>query len=402
MLTRRPEPRCALALALLLAGGCTAPPPTADGRTAGLAGYPSARDLYRLAETYRVKYRLPALGVGVIHSGQIVGLGMAGERVVETGDVAGIDDAFDVASIAKSVTGTVAALLVDDGRISWETTLLQALPDLAADIHPGYAGVTLEWLLQHRSGVAHTLNRNDRWSGWHTAHPGQSPSEQRLAFTRAALRRPPQYTPGGVAHYSSDAYVIAGTILERTAGIPWEQMVQARLFDPLRLTSLRYGPAGADGRPTPVVGHEPHWFGRSRAIPHSPDEYGSPPFGSPAGFLYASVPDLLRWIDFQIHGAKGQGALLSGATFRRLHSAADGQPFAIGWESELTRSADGALERSVHHGGYSGRFRANIWFVPESEWGTAIVTNSGHGDDDTITDEVFYALLREFGVNGGR
>jgi CubicO group peptidase (beta-lactamase class C family) len=399
MTIRRLGPRCLLALALLLAGGCTAPPPTTDGHTVGLDRYPSARDLYVLAETYRLKHRLPALGVGVIHKGDIVGLGMAGERAVGTGDIAAIDDAYDVGSIAKSITGTIAALLVDDGRISWDTTLPEALPDLAGDLHPGYADVTLEALLQHRSGVGHALSGSDRWSVWHSGHPNQSPTDQRLAFTRATLRRPPRYTPGATAHYSSDAYVIAGTILERVAGRPWEQLAKMRLFDPLRLQSLRYGPVGADGRATPVLGHEPHWFGRSRAIPHNPAEYGSPPFGSPAGFLYASVPDLLRWLDFQIHGAAGRGALLSAATFRRLHSAADGQPFAIGWESAFTRGPDGGvLERSVYHAGHSGRFRANIWFVPETEWGTAIVSNSGGGNDDVITDDVFHALLREFGL----
>lgn len=45
------------------------------GRSLGIEKYPSARDLYRFAETYRVKHKLPALGVGIIHRGQIVGLG---------------------------------------------------------------------------------------------------------------------------------------------------------------------------------------------------------------------------------------------------------------------------------------------------------------------------------------
>lgn len=389
-----------LGASLLLATAACGAQEARQERSPGIERYPSARDLHALAEAYRAKHNLPALGVGVVHRGQIVGLGMAGERVAGTGDLADIDDVFDVASIAKSVAATIAAMLVEEGRLSWETTLVDALSDIMpSQIHVGFAGVTLELLLQHRAGLDHLLNRNERWRAWHRDRADLSPTQQRLAFTQMALRRAPRHTPRAAAHYTSDAYVIAGTILEHAAGMPWEQLVKTRLFDPLALTSMRYGPTGADGWTAPVLGHEPYWFGRSRAVPHDPDEYGPAPFGAPAGFLYGSIPDLLRWVDVHIQGANGRATLLQPASFRRLHSPADRQAFALGWESQMTRSASGQrLERSVYHGGYSGRSRANLWFVPETQWGTAIVTNSGRGDDDTITDEVFYALLREFGL----
>ena len=64
----------------------------------------------------------------------------------------------------------------------------------------------------------------------------------------------------------------------------------------------------------------------------------------------------------------------------------------------MTRDADGrAVEHSVYHGGYSGRSRANMWFAPETGWGTVIVTNHGLGDD-AMTADIFYALIREFGL----
>jgi hypothetical protein len=55
------------------------------------------------------------------------------------------------------------------------------------------------------------------------------------------------------------------------------------------------------------------------------------------------------------------------------------------------------VERSIYHGGYSGRSRANMWFCPESGWGTVIVYNSGEGDGGEL-GEVFYALLRELKI----
>jgi hypothetical protein len=62
------------------------------GRSLGIEAYPSARDLHAFAETYRAKHQLSALGVGIIHRGKIVGLGMTGERAFRSGMFAADDE----------------------------------------------------------------------------------------------------------------------------------------------------------------------------------------------------------------------------------------------------------------------------------------------------------------------
>src|SRR5262245_60313431 len=76
--------------------------PPSHQKTLGIEAYPEARDLYAFAEGQRAKYGFPALGVGVIHRGKIVALGMAGERKRGSGDWATLDDRFEVGSCAKS------------------------------------------------------------------------------------------------------------------------------------------------------------------------------------------------------------------------------------------------------------------------------------------------------------
>jgi CubicO group peptidase (beta-lactamase class C family) len=366
------------------------------GRSRGIENFPSARDLHQLAETYRTRHKLPALGIGVVHEGRIVGLGMAGERAAGSGDWASLEDAFDVASCSKSVTATVAAMLVEGGKVRWDTTLAETFPELRGLIHPGYAEATLELLLRHRAGLNHEMNTKARWAGWHRQHAFQTPIAQRLRFATAALQRPPRSVPGTATFYSSDGYLVAASMLERVAGLDWETVVRTRLFEPLGLRSMRFGMSSADGSTTRVLGHESAWFGRSRVVTPDTAEYGIHPFGAPAGFLYASVPDLLRYVDFHIQGWNGNGRLLERGSFQRLHARTGDEPYALGWESEVKRDEGGRIyEHSVHHGGYSGRFRANIWFTPETQWGTVIVTNHGRGDDSASAD-IFYALLGEF------
>ena len=53
------------------------------------------------------------------------------------------------------------------------------------------------------------------------------------------------------------------------------------------------------------------------------------------------------------------------------------------------------MERSIYHGGFSGRSRANMWFSPENRIGMVIIYN--HGGDDKVDayKDIFYSLLKE-------
>jgi hypothetical protein len=97
-------------------------------------------------------------------------------------------------------------------------------------------------------------------------------------------------------------------------------------------------------------------------------------------------------------GANEYGTLRERASFDRLHTPLKGQLHALGWEVESTQNAAGrVVERSIYHGGNSGRSRANAWFCPESGWGTVIVCNNGAGDGSEM-GEAFYALLQELKI----
>jgi CubicO group peptidase (beta-lactamase class C family) len=374
----------------------TIPRTAHPGHSLGIETYPSARDLYAFTEALRIKYQLPALGVGMIHRGKIVGLGMAGERIIRSGNWATLDDAFDVASCTKSITATIAAMLVEEKKVRWDTTLAEAFPELKSSMQPSYTAVTLEQLLRHRSGLGRIMDRNDRWTAWHREHRNESPREQRRRLVANALRQPPRFAAGTDEYYTNDGYLIVGSLLEQAAEMDWETLVRTRIFQPLELKSMRHG-VGPGSIEAQVWGHEKGWFGRVRAIAPDPDEYGNPPFGSPGGFLHGTVPDLLRYIDFHIRGESGEHPLLSRAGFRRLHAPVEKQAgFSLGWQVDVERDPAGrVLWRSVYHGGYSGRARANLWFGPETQWGTVVVLNLGHGGDD-VTGDIFYALLREF------
>ncbi len=371
---------------------------TPPSKSPGIEHYPGVSDLHDFAELQRAKYDWPALGVGVIFRGKIVALGMAGERKLGSGDWATLADRFPVGSCAKSMTATVAAKLVEQGKLHWDDRVMDVLPTVKASALPAYADVTLEQLLGHRAGLDQWMNSNTRWLAWNHNHPNENATQQRLSFATAAMQREPKYPPGTQHYYCNDGYLIAGSMIEKAAGEPFEDLAQRYIFDPLDLKSTSFGPGADDAPPLVVWGHEPGGFSGKNAVEPDNGDFGSPPFGSPAGFLNCTIADLLRYVDEHARGANGYGKMLTRESFDRLHAPLEGQQYALGWEVQVTPDAAGRIvERSIYHGGYTGGARANMWFCPESGWGTVIVCNDGSGVGEEM-GAVFYELLKEMKI----
>jgi len=369
------------------------------GRTIGIEEFPEARDLFEFAERYRSQYELPALGVGIVRGGRIIGLGMAGERSAGSGQWASVHDIFDMASIAKPVAATVIESLAEKGVVRWDLTIGETFPELRDSIRTEYLDVTLGMLARHRSGLEQWMSTNERWVAWNGDHAGQSATEKRLLFAGKVLRDAPRHTPDTEYSYSNDGYLVLGAMIERISGRVWEDIVREALFTPLDLKSMRFGVPPFGSELQVAWGHEDGFKGRTRPIRPDPEEYGEPPFGSPSGFLYSSIVDMLRFVDFQIRGANGESELLSRDGFGRLQASPDGQRSALGWEVEVQEDGEGrVVERSIFHGGYSGRFRTNVWFSPESQTGTVIVYNTGSSESVDAYVDIFYALLEEIGT----
>jgi CubicO group peptidase (beta-lactamase class C family) len=374
------------------------------GKSIGIEAYPGVRDLYQFAESKRQKHGLPALGVGFVRDGRIIGLGVAGERALGTGNWATVDDRFNVASCAKSFTATAAAMLVEKGVVRWDMTIKEVFPDLKRSMLPVYSDVTLEMLLRHRSGLESWMSLNERWKKWRSDHAKLTARESRRAFTAKVLQDRPRHAPGAEFYYCNDGYLVAASMIEEVSGKAWEEIVHALLFEPLGLRSMRYGFPPANETAV-VSGHGTASFFWSRTVPvrHEPEKYGDPPFGSPGGTLFTSVADLLRYLDFHIQGANGNSTLLGRDSFERLYTPLESEGYGLGWSVEIKRDRQGKIvERSIFHGGSSGGDRANMWFCPESRRGTVIVYNHGADDKLDAYREIFYALLREFEPRGSK
>src|SRR5262249_26330107 len=146
-------------------------------------------------------------------------------------------------------TATLAALLVEDGLISWDTTPLDVWPELDTSINPAFRAITLRDLLSHTSG----MKRDDNWSGANDSASG-TPMEKRRAWAAGLLSKPPD-VPRGTWSYSNVGYVVAGAMLEARTQTPWETLLTTRVFQPLGMTHSGFGAPGVTGLFDEPLGH---------------------------------------------------------------------------------------------------------------------------------------------------
>ena len=105
------------------------------------------------------KHNVPSLSAAVVRSDGIVVAQCSGVRKRGTDDAVALSDRHPLGSCTKSMTATLAAVLVESGKIDWKTTISQVWP--RADekhVHPALRDVTLDELLSHQSGLVSDLS----------------------------------------------------------------------------------------------------------------------------------------------------------------------------------------------------------------------------------------------------
>ena len=257
--------------------------------------------LDELLEPIRAEHDLPAVGAAVFDSsGQLLGIGAVGQRAVGVDgaptESVTVQDRWHLGSDTKAMTATLAAMLVDQGGLTFDTPVTELLPD--AD--PAWNAVTLRHLLSHTGGVRDETGLVRRFyimfrHGFDDAPAG------RVAWAEAIVSEPPHDAPGEF-DYSNEGYVLAGHMLELQQNSSWEQLMTDRLFAPLQMESAGFGP------PT-----GPHPWGHvelsGTLMAVEPSLVSDNPGAmGPAGTVHASLADWARFGALHLAAARGAPA----------------------------------------------------------------------------------------------
>ena len=369
-------------------------------------------NLDALLEPIREKYGIPALAGGIVHAGELIGLGAVGVRRVGSPERVTVQDRWYYASSSKSMTATLVALLVEEGTLSWQTTIGEAFPDLS--MRAAWQAVTLEQLLSHRAGLLYG-GLDIELQLWNQAVSPEPLIEQRRRLVELVVQQEPTVPPGSQTQYSNTGYIIAGAIAEAVTGQAWEELIAARLFAPLGMASVDFGFPGSRVANSQPRGH--YYDGLTPAEPGSPDDGSiSHAMIGPAGNVHGSIEDWGKYVAMHLAGARGESNFLKPETFQKLHTPAgpegpfDGgfdpdvfdqvslgislaDNYALGWWVSERTWAGGRL---LNHWGDANVFHTSVWMAPHKDFAVLVVMNTSGEQAYKAMQEVVWTLIQHF------
>jgi D-alanyl-D-alanine carboxypeptidase len=151
----------------------------------------------------------------------------SGKAVLNSDQPVPLDGRFRIGSITKTFVSTVMLQLAGEGKVDLDAPVVRYLPGLID------SRITVRQVLQHTSGLynytdALPLNPDEfeqiRYKHW-------SPQEL-LALSTS---KPLDFDPGTKWSYSNTNYVVAGLLVEKLTGKPYEKAVEQRILKPLHL-----------------------------------------------------------------------------------------------------------------------------------------------------------------------
>jgi CubicO group peptidase (beta-lactamase class C family) len=347
--------------------------------------------LDRYIAAARAAWEVPGLAVAIVKDGETVLARGYGLREVGKPDSVDANTLFAIASNTKAFTVAALAMLVAEGKLSWDDRVQQHLPWF--QLYDPYVSAELRIrdLLSHRSGLG-TYSGDLLWYG--------TPYSPEQVVRRARLL--PQEGPFRASYgYSNIMFIAAGEVVRAASGMPWDRFVRTRILQPLGMTRTVLSTDSLAQRDNVATPHKT-WGGASTPIPwQNWDAMGS------AGAIISSVAEMSEWLELQLRG----GITPAGDTLfapaqqwtmwtlhtpqavspssRELYPSTNFRGYGLGWALN-----DYMGRRIVSHGGgYDGMY-SRVVLVPEERLGIVVLTNSMTGISTALTNRIVDAYLR--------
>jgi CubicO group peptidase (beta-lactamase class C family) len=265
--------------------------------------------------------------------------------------------------------------------------------------------VALEQLLSHTSGIP---SDNDVFGALLERAMLQDGNldELRYWLVKQWSRQPLQSEPGTQFAYSNMGYTLAGAMLERVAGRTWEELVVARIFEPLGLSSAGFGPQSSLGRVDAPLGHVVRRDGTLKPMLAGPNG-DNPAIIGPAGTVHLSLLDFAAWAGWNAGEGRRGPALVWPETMRKLHTkviempALPGAPsgtaprgYGLGW---VVTRLPYSSEPFVGHEGSNTMNSALILMQPVHDFALVIVTNVWGDKAEQAVHALAEEIYRQFG-----
>lgn len=336
---------------------------------------------------------VPAMVELALKGNEIVARGVTGVRKRGASELVTFDDQFHLGSCTKAMTATLAAILVEEGKLKWESHLFDVFPELGTGRDPGWHDETLTTLLQNRGGMPADLNQYGLWDKLWAAQG--SARDQRRMLLEGVLEQPPLSKPGSTFLYANANFAVAGAMEEKVANKAWEELITEKLFKPLGMNSAGFGPPGNASVLDQPRGHDEH--GTPVGLTGSAD---NPESIAPAGRVHCTIGDWAKFIAFHLAGARAVRGfatetgtkLLMKESFAKLQTSPEGpdKGYAMGWNLAQRPWGGNVLS----HAGSNTLWYCVVWISPEKDFAYLVCCNQGGKAAETACDAAVAGMIK--------
>lgn len=321
-----------------------------------LAQHTSARPIKKFADSIRKAYHVPELAYAVVTADSVLELEVLGIRKAGTKLYARKEDRFRLGSNTKAVTGMIAAKLVKQGKLSWQTKFFDMFPEMKKGSRKEFHNLSLQDLLSFRTRIIRytytdPLPTKEQIKG--------DEAKQRYLFVQWAMQQAPVQSDG--VSFCNPGYSAAGLMLEKASGKSYKQLV-AELDEQLGI-SFGFGQPNQEDQ-------QQVWGHNGSLRPEAPADNYKLNWLLPAGNLNLTMPDYAKYIQEQLKGLQGHSRILTAKEFNWLHYAIP--RFSIGWFNR-NEQPDGSVSWSD---GNPGTFLSHAIVFGDKDLAFIILTNA--------------------------
>lgn len=336
-----------------------------------------ARELDAYIRKGMKEWEIPGLSVAVVRKDSV--LLVRGYGVLQRGATTAVDrnTLFGMMSTTKAMTVMALAMLVDDGKLSWDDPVTKWVPEFAMPDPFVTRDLRVQDLLTHNSGLG---NADLLWS--------RHDLSAEEIFRRVRYLTPEYPLRGGFV-YQNLMYGLAGEVIARVSGVSYGDFLRRRLFAPLGLTRTFPSYSAMAETNDPNVSR-PHYRIRDTVRVIEDETVDVLPA---AGAVWSTASDMASWLTFLLDSTGVAGRrLVSDSNYRRIFapqsmvSADEFYPtarltkphwmtYGLGWFEQDYRGHFLAF----HTGSLDGR-TAIVGLLPDEQAGIYVFGNLDHAE----------------------
>ncbi|MBN2315249.1 MAG: beta-lactamase family protein [Sedimentisphaerales bacterium] len=329
---------------------------------------------------------IPGAAVAVVEGGEITLAAGLGSKHPHHDLPMQPSTLFRIGSVTKTLTAIGLLQMIERGFVDMNAPITDYLPDFSFAYDANWAPSITVWnLLTHTSAIADYVEidtpgfkDDDALSRYYSGPYGQSPYAYLMA------------PPGRMFNYTNPGYALAGWVTESASGLYYRHYIRENVLTPLKMMRTFFLPEEVIADGDFAYGSALHWeTGQPFVV--EPNSYDNG-WAKPAGWAFSNVFDLSEIVKFL---RAGQPDVLTNEMRMAM------QEPQIDWEMflDLLHYGYGLIVqeagfyhptasnfyrmRIVSHGGDVHGFSADLYYVPDLDFGFVALTNASYSHLDT-------------------